>query len=477
MAARTPVEILRDEARCSICLEIFQDPVSIHCGHSFCQSCITETWEGLTTNFSCPQCWKTLSRKTLRPNRELATMIEAAKRLNLQPNREVGGGENLCKEHQEPLKLFCQDDKRLICLVCDRSKVHRDHSVVPVDEAAQEYKKHIQTQLHRLKSEHKALQSSVKERGDRIKDHTERTEAAKQEIVRTYRKMHEILEEQESSLLAQLEQLDTEIRKAHEEILQRLLEEAMSLGTLIGEMERTYQQPDWELLKDIGTTLIRGQRETLSHSLDISPELEKKFSGFAEKSAAIKQALEKVPDFLEFKLPLKTQMTLDLETAHPRLYLSQDCKLMRWERREQDLPYNSRRFQVRPCVLGSRGFTSGWHRWDVEVHRKGFWGIGVAKQSVPRDRRFLLKPDEGIWALCYNQNGYEALTSPHGTSLSLRSVPKQIRICLDYEKGRVVFFNAESKERIFAFPPASFQGERVFPWFMVIGDVKLKLLP
>uniref|UniRef100_A0A8C3K3M7 RING-type domain-containing protein n=1 Tax=Calidris pygmaea TaxID=425635 RepID=A0A8C3K3M7_9CHAR len=81
MAARTPLEILQDEVRCSICLGIFQDPVSIHCGHSFCRSCITETWEGLTTNFSCPQCRETGDQKILRPNWELAEVFEAAKRL------------------------------------------------------------------------------------------------------------------------------------------------------------------------------------------------------------------------------------------------------------------------------------------------------------------------------------------------------------------------------------------------------------
>ncbi|XP_074020864.1 zinc finger protein RFP-like [Numenius arquata] len=477
MAARTPVEILRDEACCSICLEIFQDPVSIHCGHSFCRSCITRSWEGLTTNFSCPQCRETGAQKTLRPNRELANVIEAAKRMNLQPVREMDGGENLCEKHQEPLKLFCQDDKRLICVVCDRSKVHCDHSVVPVDEAAQEYKKHIQTQLHRLKSEHKALQSSVKERLDRIKDHTESTEATKQEIVTKYRKLHEFLEKQESSLLAQLEQLDTEIRKAHEEILQRLLEEATSLGTLIGEMERTYQQPDWELLKDIGTTLSRGQRETLSHSLDISPELEKKFSDFTEKNPSINELLEKFQDVLKFEFLLTTQMTLDPETANAGLYLSEDCKLVQCERHKKILLSNPRRFKFDPCVLGSRGFTSGWHSWDVEVHTEGFWGIGVAKESVPRGLGLCLKPDKGIWALYHNLNGYVALTSPYNTHLTLRSVPKRIRICLDYEKGRVVFLDAESKEQIFTFPPASFQGERVFPWFMVMEDAQLKLLP
>ncbi|XP_074020781.1 zinc finger protein RFP-like [Numenius arquata] len=477
MAARMPVESPQDEACCSICLEIFQDIVSIHCGHRFCQSCSTWNREGLTTNFSCLQCGHTLSRKRLCPNRELANISEAAKNLNLQPVREVEGGENLCEKHQEPLKLFCQEDQRLICVVCDKSKVHCNHSVVPMDEAAQEYKKQIQTELYILKSEQEALQSSMKDRQDRIKDHTERTEAAKQEIVMTYRKLHEILEKQESSFLAQLEQLDTEIMKAHEEILQRLLEETTRLGTLIEEMERTYQQPDLELLKDIGTTLSRGQRETLSHSLDISPELEKKFCDFTEKTAAIKEALEKVPDFLEFELPLTTQMTLDPETANSRLYLSEDCKFVHWEDCEQDLPSNPWRFKIDPCVLGSRGFTSGWHRWDMEISGECFWAIGVAKESVLRHCFLPFGPKFGVWALCHNQDGYKALTFPAVTHLTLHSVPQQIRICLDCEEGTVVFYNALSKERIFAFPQASFHGERVFPWFMMRGDAQLKLIP
>ncbi|XP_014816067.1 PREDICTED: tripartite motif-containing protein 7-like isoform X2 [Calidris pugnax] len=496
MDARKPVENLRDEARCSICLEIFQDPVSIHCGHSFCRSCISQTWEGLTTNFFCPQCRETVSWKRVRRNWELANMIEAAKRLNLQRDREVEGGENLCEEHQEPLKLFCQDDKRLICVVCDRSKVHRDHFVVPMGEAAQEYKKQIETQLHLLKSEQEALQSSVKDTQDRLKDHTERTEAAKQEIVRTCRKQHEFLDKEESSLLAQLEQLDTEIMNAHEEILQRLLEETTRLGTLIGEMEKTYQQPDWQLLKDIGTTLSRSVVLLLSpchhhragargkHSPNHSrlPQSWKRNSLNSPRRTQTSRNLwrnfrVRRADFLEFELPLATQMTLDSETANARLYLLEDCKLVRWDCCEQDLPPNPKRFKVNHCVLGLRGFTSGWHCWDVEVHREGTWAIGVAKESVPRNRWVVLNPSEGIWALCHIQNEYTAMTSPDAIPLTLRRVPKRIRICLDYEEGRVLFFEAESKERIFAFLAASFQGERVFPWFMVTGDVQLRLFP
>uniref|UniRef100_A0A8C3JH73 Uncharacterized protein n=1 Tax=Calidris pygmaea TaxID=425635 RepID=A0A8C3JH73_9CHAR len=466
MAARTPVEILRDESCCSICLGIFQDPVSIHCGHNFCRSCITQTWEERTTNFSCPQCRETKSRKILRPNRELDNVIEAAKSLNLQPVREVEGGENLREEHQEPLKLFCQDDKKLICVVCDRSKVHRNHFVVPMDKAVQEYKKQLQTQLHLLKSEQEVLQSSVKDREDRLKDHTV---AAKQDIVRTYRKLHEFLEKQESSLLAQLEQLDTEITKAHEEIIQRLLEETTKLGTLIGEMERTYQQPDWQpTLSLVSSPPLSPPTRSKRDFLRVGPPYSK---GRCFISLTLFFSL------LQDIGTTWTQMTLDQETANARLYISEERKLVRWERREQDLLCNPRRFKFSPCMLGLRGFTSGRHHWDVEVHREGTWATGVAKESVPRDRVLCLKPNAGVWALHRFLKEYMALTSPDETRLTLRSVPKWIRICLYYEKGRVVFIDAKSKEWIFAFPPATFQGERVFPWFMVMFGAQLKPLP
>uniref|UniRef100_A0A8C3KFQ3 Uncharacterized protein n=1 Tax=Calidris pygmaea TaxID=425635 RepID=A0A8C3KFQ3_9CHAR len=320
------------------------------------------------------------------------------------------GKTNLCEEHQEPLKLFCQDDKMLICMVCDKSKVHRNHSVVPVGEAAQE----------------------------------------------TYRKLHELLEKEESSFLAQLEQLDTEMMTAHEEIHQKLLDETMSLGTLIGEMERTYQQPDLELLK------VRGR--AFQTSLRFLPQ-----------SAPRGTSLKWDPGTSRGSIP--PQMTLDPETANAMLYLSEDCKLVWLGSHEQDLPSNPERFKVNPCVLGSRGFTSGWHRWDVEICRDGVWAIGVFKESVPRKRFLPIGPEDNVCAVCHNRDGYKTLTFPTVTPLTLRSVPKRIRICLDCEKGRVVFFDAESKEQIFDFSQASFQGERVFPWFLVKADAQLKLLP
>ena len=147
---------LQGEATCSICLELFREPVSVECGHSFCRSCIARCWErpgtGTTTvpralpcPLPCPQCREPVRPGQLRPNRQLASVATLLRRFSLPaaapgehrpPEAAVAG----CVQHGEPLKLYCQDDGRAICVVCDRAREHRAHAVLPLDEAVQEAK-------------------------------------------------------------------------------------------------------------------------------------------------------------------------------------------------------------------------------------------------------------------------------------------------------------------------------------------------
>lgn len=130
---------LQDEATCSVCLEYFKDPVSIQCGHNFCRVCITKSWKSLEVDFPCPQCREVFKEKSLRPNRQLANMSEIISQFILHGGRGLEE-DKICEKHKEALKLYCKDDQKTICVVCDRSRDHRPHAVVPVEEAAQEYK-------------------------------------------------------------------------------------------------------------------------------------------------------------------------------------------------------------------------------------------------------------------------------------------------------------------------------------------------
>uniref|UniRef100_A0A3Q2QL65 RING-type domain-containing protein n=1 Tax=Fundulus heteroclitus TaxID=8078 RepID=A0A3Q2QL65_FUNHE len=44
-----------DQFVCSICLDVFTDPVSTPCGHNFCKACITHYWE-VNVPYKCPLC-------------------------------------------------------------------------------------------------------------------------------------------------------------------------------------------------------------------------------------------------------------------------------------------------------------------------------------------------------------------------------------------------------------------------------------
>uniref|UniRef100_A0A8C0IRC8 B30.2/SPRY domain-containing protein n=1 Tax=Chelonoidis abingdonii TaxID=106734 RepID=A0A8C0IRC8_CHEAB len=160
----------------------------------------------------------------------------------------------------------------------------------------------------------------------------------------------------------------------------------------------------------------------------------------------------------------ESHVTLDPDTAHPNLVLSENWKHVRWGEPEQDLPDNPERFDTALCVLGCEGFTSGRHCWEVEVGAGQYWAVGVARESVRRKGVISDSPEGGIWAVECWGGLFQALTSPV-TPLPLSRVPSRIRVCLDCDRGQVTFIDAGDEAPIFTFPPGSVPGERIRPWF------------
>ncbi|KAF1660294.1 Butyrophilin subfamily 2 member A2, partial [Aptenodytes patagonicus] len=104
-------------------------------------------------------------------------------------------------------------------------------------------------------------------------------------------------------------------------------------------------------------------------------------------------------------------VTLDPATAGPEVILSEDLKEATWGRPGRRWPEGPGRFDTDPCMLGSEGFTSGRHYWEVEANGR-FWAVGVARESVQRKGRVLFKPNAEIWGLQKYDELCVALTAP-----------------------------------------------------------------
>ncbi|XP_036437030.1 tripartite motif-containing protein 16-like isoform X1 [Colossoma macropomum] len=112
--AEASISVDQDQFSCPVCLDLLKDPVTIHCGHSYCMVCINDCWdeEDQRGVYSCPQCRETFTpRPVLRKNYFIAEMLEKVKKTD--SHCYAGPGDVECD--------FCTGRKfkaLMSCLVC-----------------------------------------------------------------------------------------------------------------------------------------------------------------------------------------------------------------------------------------------------------------------------------------------------------------------------------------------------------------------
>ncbi|XP_025966687.2 E3 ubiquitin-protein ligase TRIM39-like [Dromaius novaehollandiae] len=444
MALASPLERLHEEAICSICLEYMNELVSVDCGHNFCRSCIARHCQekGLWSNgpFSCPQCRATCRRSNFRPNRQLANIVESIQQLGLRAG--PGSGAPLCTMHDEWLKLFCEEDGEAICVVCRESLYHRPHTVYPIEEAMQLYKVKLQKFLEHLSKEVEEVKKCESAERMKTQECKEAVKKKRERIVSEFGKVHQLLADEEKLLLQKLEEEEKQILLKISENLTRLVEQKSSLGELILEIKEKFQQPADGLLKDMKSILNRCEGMKFQAPKAVSVTLREDYS-MPGCCLGMRDMLKK----------FEVDVTLDPDTAHPELTLSEDRKSVKRGGKKLILSLfdNPKRFNTTPLVLGVQAFFSGQCYWEVQVGDKPEWGLGLCRDSASRKGAIIFSPSNGYWVLWLQNSGsYEALTSPI-SPLNLRVRPRRIGVFLDYEAGEISFYNVTDHSHIYTF--------------------------
>ncbi|XP_016366005.1 nuclear factor 7, ovary-like [Sinocyclocheilus rhinocerous] len=176
----------------------------------------------------------------------------------------------------------------------------------------------------------------------------------------------------------------------------------------------------------------------------------------------IKQQFEKLHQFLRDEEDAATPVILDPNTAHPRLMLSDDLTSVRYTENCKLLPDNPERFNGYFCVLGSEGFNSGTHCWDVEVKKSLIWSLGVTTASNQRKGDDFFNTD--VWSVTYrwsDQFGFP-----------VKQDLERVRVNLDYDRGTVSFSDPVTNTHLHTFTTTF--TDTVFPFF---SSDRLRILP
>uniref|UniRef100_A0A672JWS9 E3 ubiquitin-protein ligase TRIM39-like n=1 Tax=Sinocyclocheilus grahami TaxID=75366 RepID=A0A672JWS9_SINGR len=471
------------------------------CGHNFCKTCLNKCWDNSQT-CSCPYCKETFKqRPDLKINTTLRELVDHYKKkspekkpevvcdiceerklkalksclvcqssyceTHLEPHLRVAGlkkhklmdpvsnlEDYICQKHERPLDLFCRDDQTCVCSFCT-VKDHKNHNTVPIEEESEEKKTELmKTQKDvqlMIQNTIKKIQD-IKHSADVRKRNTEKKKAARVEL---FTDLIRSIERRQTELLEMMEEQQKAAEKQEQELIEELEQEITELKMRNTELEQLSHTEDHLHLLQIHSSLCspRNSRNWPEISMKTHESLE-----------TLRRALTQLKDTIDEKLTLTVDVTLDPDTAQPKLILSDDGKHVRHGDIEQKLPDKPERFDTCTCVLGKEGFSSGRFYFEVQVKGKTEWDLGVVRESINRKGTITLRPSDGYWTVWLrNGDEYAACAGPP-VSLSLRVKPQRVGVFVDYEEGLVCFYDVESSSHIYSFTAQSFT-EKLYPFF------------
>ncbi|XP_038831105.1 E3 ubiquitin-protein ligase TRIM21-like [Salvelinus namaycush] len=444
-----------DQFQCSICLDVFTEPVSIPCGHNFCKACISRYWN-TTARCRCPLCKHIFyKRPELKTNTTLRNVADHFKRMSdrdrdlspakpgevacdlctgrklkalksclecltsyceihLQPHQRVAGlkrhklidpVENLeammCKKHDRLLELFCRTDQTCVCQFCTETD-HKTHHTVPLEEEFGKKKAQLRNSIAQMRQMIHDRWQKVREIKDSVELSKRVAERERADSVEVFNALVRSIERSQAELIVEIEEKQKAEDRRAKGLINELELEITALKRRRTELEQlSHTEDHLHLLQSSPSlctpTFTKDWSEISVHYYLHVKNVRRVVSQLEE---TLHNEMEKLPDIkLKRMQQYAVDVTLDPDTAFPYLNVSEDRKQVTLGDVLKTLPNNPERFDYNPSILGKNEFSSGRFYYEVQVEGKTWWRLGVARKSANRKGWLPLTPENGFWTL------------------------------------------------------------------------------
>ncbi|OCT91037.1 E3 ubiquitin-protein ligase TRIM7 [Xenopus laevis] len=487
---------LRDEMNCSICLNIYTDPVTLLCGHNFCQDCIgrllnTQEESG---DYSCPECREIFGeRPALKKNTTLGNLAElffstqpeqdgtgifctycihssvpaaksclnceaslcvdhvrvhskSAEHILMEPTTPLGNKK--CSVHHKILEYYCCKDGVCICVSCCLAGEHKGHRMELLSEASEKKKEKLRRILEKLSPEREETEREAQRLLEHWRQVEEKAASETERVTALFRVIREQLEALEKRLQSDISRQKDELSLQLCELIQQLEMKKDELSRKISHIEELCNMADpltvLQEKESDGADFCRSEWEYREgketgdikvpsvEDLDMDLILDTLIRALASIGTGIKANIYGYE---------ATDMLLDVDTLGKYVSVSGDRKSISYSRTDHGHPQTPGRFLRYPQALSTKRFTSGQHHWEVEGSKLGGWGVGIAYPSIERGGYdSFLGDNDKSWGLYRWDNKYSVRYKRKETKLPHVPSCRRIRISLDYEAGHLSFY-------------------------------------
>ncbi|XP_073690509.1 tripartite motif-containing protein 16-like [Garra rufa] len=503
--AEARILVDQNEFICPVCLDLLKIPVTIHCGHSYCRSCITDCWnqEDQMRVYSCPQCRQTISpRPALARNTMLAEVVDKLKNTKLPADCYTGAGdvecdvctgrkykavkscqnhldqhesffkgkkhnlteatgrlkEMICHQHEKLLEVFCRTDQKCICLMCLIDE-HKNHDTVSV--AAQRTEKQ-----HQLKEMQSSFQQRIQQREKGLQQLIEAVESHKRSAQTAVEHSEKLFTELISSIERNRSEVTQMIRDQEKTALSRAEEQLEQLELEINDLRR--RDAELEQLSHTQDHIQFLQSfQILSAPPDSADVNDDPFSyliTFDDLRESVCQLRDKLEDFCKEELrkisdrvtlthivpksrkdllKYSHQLTLDLNSVNKHLHLSKSNRVITSTKREQSYPDHPDRFDMCQQVLCSKS-VCGRCYWELKW--SGYYGvlISVSYKNIRRKgegNECVFGYNDQSWSLSCSHDRCSFGHNKIWTEIPVKSISSRIGVFVDHRAGTLSFYS------------------------------------